>query len=673
MNTRKLWMRLACVGLAIVLVLPASATVLADDGVLDVGAEYPSADSPAGSSCEDRPIHQTSVQNFYNKMRAAGYTGSDSFIWGNSSAWETDWKRSALGGQEESWVDDVDIMFVHSHGGYGSLCIPWDHTDTSVVPGDCSGSWGTNDLEWLGIKSCQTLGDRTGWAGCMNGVNLIAGFTTNSASVEFGGYWADMLLGARIWLPFIGYIWLRAPKSVTQAWFTTCDARTGGATARVIAERTCNFNDKVWDRGGPACSTVVDNTYHWIDHTCYKAAPAMLDVSLLAEVPTYRVLDRTVDEGFAASLASTLNVSGTLSLSPDGQEYAVTDTSGGITRTLTVNTATGGYQYQDLSQLWMPPEEGEPLNLPGPDEAARLADAYFLATAQALPGGQNFDPSSQHIETDMMSTSSREGGGTASAVLAETGVDVMVAYGRVLETTATAASGEAVRVGVSVAGPGSSTKMYLGGQGSAPIALSGGSRDVSEGNTVPLKDASATWEAFLEDHDLALLEIPIQHDEMVRNPILDTFAYFEQPLDMAQEELIPSWVYTVDFLLDGQVVGDDYQVYVPASPDYYPPDVVIDSPVPGATIVAGKAIKLEATVVSGNGPFTYEWSSDAQGVLGIDEDITTYLVSMSKPGELSVPVGLSLKVTDANSLSRWATVSVDVVGEPVWLPIVTRD
>jgi len=673
MSTRKLWVRLACIGLAIALVLPLSVTAFADDGVLDVGAEYPSANSPAGSSCEDRPVHRDSVRDFYYKMRGAGYTGSDSFLYGNSLAWETDWKRSALGGSENAYVDDVDIMFVHSHGGNGSLCIPWGHTDTSVVPNDCTGAWGDRDVEWIGIKTCKTLAVARPWARCMNGVHLIAGFTTNSASVSFGGYWADQLLGWRVYIWPFGNIWLRSPKSVTQAWFTTCDARTSGATARVIAERSCHFDDKVHGRGGPACSTVVDSGYSYMTHNCYKAAPAMVDISMLAEVPAYEVLPRTVDEGFAASLASTLGVSGTLSLSPDGLEYAVTDTTGGVTRTLSIATATGGYQYQDLSQLWVPPEEGQPLNLPGTEEAGQLADAYFLATAQALPGGQNFDPASQYIETDTLATTGKEVSAASMVPVVETGVDVMVAYGRMLEPTVMSAQGVATAARVSVAGPGGSTKMYLGGQGSAPIALSGGSRDVRAGNSVPLKNVGATWEAYLEDEQLAMLDIPIQHDEVVRHPISDTFAYFEQPLDMPQEELIPAWVYTVDFLLDDEVVGENWQIYVPASADYYPPAVTIDSPSDGATVFAGKRIPMDGTVSSGNGPFTYEWSSDAEGVLGTAEDITAILLSAARPDQPPQPVILSLKVTDANGLSRWATVTLNVVGQPTWMPLMTRN
>ena len=168
-----------------------------------------------------------------------------------------------------------------------------------------------------------------------------------------------------------------------------CDAnQPSSVIARVIAEHPDHFNDRVWNRGGPAHGDDVDNWYHWIDHSCYKPAPTTVDVSVLAAVPAYQVLSRTVDRSFAASLANTLNMTGTLALSPDGQEYAITSTEGGMTRTLSILTATGGYQYQDLSQLWVPPQPGQPLNLPGPEEAARLANAYFLDTAQSLPGGQ---------------------------------------------------------------------------------------------------------------------------------------------------------------------------------------------------------------------------------------------------------------------------------------------
>jgi hypothetical protein len=651
----------------------------ADDGSLDVGAEFPSADAPPwGAGGLDLPYTADSAWHFYNKMQAAGYTGSDSFIYGNSSAWETDWKRAALGGSENSWVDNVDIMFFHDHGGNSYMWFPWGHTDDNLVPNDCAGSWGDKDVEWIGIKSCLTLIDRTGWATCMNGVHVIAGMITISYGADYGGDWADQLLGWSL----LG-MWLRSPKTITQAWFTTCDAdQPSGVIARVIAEHPDHFNDKVWNRGGPAHGDDVDSWYHWIDHSCYKPAPSAVDISVLATVPAYAVVPRHVDQAYAASLASTLNMTGTLQLSADGQEYAVTNTENGMTRTLSIPTATGGYVYQDTSQLWVPPQPGQPLNLPGPQEAAALANAFFLANAEALPGIQNRNSNSQHIETDNMTTIGKAGtAAAASGVVEQTGVDVMVAYGRKLATTAVTAAGRSVAADVSVAGPGGSTKLYFGGQSGAyaagtlagfPVGLSGGSRDVQAGNPVTLKDVNTTWDAFVADPGLAVVTIPVDYTQMVRDPALDTFAYYEQPLNVPQRELIPTWVYTVDFMKDQQVVLDNALVYVPASADYYPPAVTIDSPQANATIVAGREVALNATVSSGNGPFTYEWAASGQGVLGTNEDITAMLLNKTKAGEPPSPVTLSLKVTDANGLSRAAEVTVTVVGQPVWLPLVIR-
>ena len=86
----------------------------------------------------------------------------------------------------------------------------------------------------------------------------------------------------------------------------------------------------------------------------------------------------------------------------------------------------------------------------------------------------------------------------------------------------------------------------------------------------------------------------------------------------------------MDFKKGGQLVAADGMIYVPASADYYPPGVTIDKPVADETIVAGKRIALNATLTPGNGPFTYEWSSSSQGVLGTAEDINVMLAQQGE-------------------------------------------
>lgn len=636
-----------------------------DDGVRDVGVEYVSDAPPAGAGGSDLPLCRTSARNLYNKLRAAGYTGSDSFIYANSLAWETDWKRSALGGSENTYVDDVDLAYYCDHGGSGSVNFPWDHTDNHLVPNDCYQSWGDRDNEWMAFGTCLTLTDRRGWANCLNGQHLILGYITVSYDADEGGEWAKQMLGYK----FLWW-WIRAPKTVTQAWFTMCDKKQpSSVTARVIAEHWRHFQDKLHGRGGPAYGDVVDNYYHWIDHRCHKPTPLRVDTSALASLPVYEVVPRTVDESYAANIVETLGMSGTLET--DGEVFAITDTTGGVTRTLEVDIASGGYVYQNVSELWVPPDPGVPTALPGPEEAAQLAEGFFLAN-QALPGVQY--RTDQEVETEQVAEVVKESQGPlkAGTILQEQGLDVMVSYGRRLATRSLRASE------VSVVGPGSSTKLYLGEQGDVaaasqqlPLGLQGGARDVQDtGKTVPVQNADKAWNDFLEDHELAVAPIPLDADEIVRKPISDTLAYYEQPQGVSQAELIPVWVFYADFLREGELLASDVMVYVPVSPDYYPPTVTIDQPASGTSVRPGQVVTFSATATGPFQPFTYEWLSSHDGLLGTGSTITATLTSATHAGQVSSHT-ITVKVTNANGQSRTASIVLSVP-PPIYLPTILK-
>lgn len=639
----------------------------ADDGVLDVGVEYVSDSPPAGSGGGDLPICRTSARHLYDRLRDAGYTGSDSFMYANSLAWETDWKRSALGGHENTFVDNVDLAYYCDHGGSGSVYFPWDHTDNHLVPNDCRGAWGNRDAEWMAFGTCLTLRDRRGWANCMNGLHLMMGYTTVSYDADEGGEWASQMLGWK----FLG-IWFRAPKTVSQAWFTMCDKKQpSSVTARVIAEDSRHFSDKLHGRGGPAYGDVVDNWYHWIDHRCHKPAPLHVDTSVLDTLPVYEVVPRTVDENYAANIAETLSMSGTLET--DGEVYAISDTSGGVTRTLEVDVASGGYIYQNVSELWVPPEPGTPTALPGPEEAAQLAESFFLAN-QALPGIQYRTDQEAEVENAVQTVKESSGLLDAGAIVQEQGVDVMVSYGRRLPTGSLLASE------VSVAGPGSSTKLYLGQQGGTlanqlPIGLQGGARDVeATGKSVQVQSADKAWGDFLEDHELAVVTVPLDADEIVRKPASDTLAYYEQPQGVSQAELIPVWTFYADFSKEGELLASDVLIYVPASPDYYPPTATIDEPASGTTVRAGQAVAFSATASGPFQPFTYEWLSSHDGLLGTGATITATLTPVMHPDQAEAGSHtITVKVTNANGQVRTASIVLNVLPRGVYLPLVRRN
>jgi hypothetical protein len=64
------------------------------------------------SYCDD-----TSV-GFLNGMTSRGHAAA--FNWGEASAWETDFRDTTLGGDDASWVDNVEFAHFSSHGGASS-------------------------------------------------------------------------------------------------------------------------------------------------------------------------------------------------------------------------------------------------------------------------------------------------------------------------------------------------------------------------------------------------------------------------------------------------------------------------------------------------------------------------------------------------------------------------
>lgn len=632
-----------------------------DDGYLDVGAEHQADGPPYGSSPGDLPICQTSANNFYWKMRnIGGYTGSNSFLYANSLAWETDWKRSALGGSENVYADSVDIAYYCDHGYNGGVYFPWGHTDQGLIPNDCAGSWGDLDNEWMAFGTCLTLTDRTGWANCMNGQHLIAGYITVSYDSDEGGAWADRLLG-----------W----QTVTQAWFGMCDAtQPSSVVARVIAEDWRHFSDRIWNRGGPAYGDFVDNTYYWQDHQCYKPAPMLVDPASIAAMPVYSVQDRQVTQDFVQSIAGALGLEGQATL--ENGVYSILDTTGGISRTLTVDTATGGYSYLNNSTLWNAPDPSQPAALPDPAEAQALADSFFLQNANALPGASYTADGAAFTE---QVTEAERGGGLfgTDKVVAEQGVDVMVAYGRHLGVQL-AQGGTA---DVSVAGPGAGTKYYIAPATTAQAALDsgpagvvGGSRDVAAtGDTIQVQDADKAWDAFIDDHQLAVVTIPLDADTFVRHVVSDTLAYYEQPHNVPQQEMIPVWVFNADLYKGQDLLTSNALIYVPASPDYYPPEGQIVTPSNGFTAVAGQQINFKAQATGGYGPFTYDWSSTIDGALGSGAEIQAGLSGTPRPDQDGNTVhSVSVKITNANGQSRTLTIAVNV-GVPIYMPMHVRN
>jgi hypothetical protein len=93
-----------------------------------------------------------------NKLRSAGH--SRSFYWANTACWETDIRDSDQGGSDASWVDNVDLFWIETHGtnqnGQAIMLYDTPHTDWYTR----SGQWqlGENwNSEWVMAYSCHTV------------------------------------------------------------------------------------------------------------------------------------------------------------------------------------------------------------------------------------------------------------------------------------------------------------------------------------------------------------------------------------------------------------------------------------------------------------------------------------------------------------------------------------
>src|SRR5262249_18392413 len=107
---------------------------------------------------EEWQCAQDSANGFHNVTSSPSIpTGFD---FRGANAWESDFKKTSLGGDDVDYVDNVDMQWYTGHGWSGGFTFDGNHSDTQIVPSDAN--WGDRDLEWLQLESCQVLRDTNG-------------------------------------------------------------------------------------------------------------------------------------------------------------------------------------------------------------------------------------------------------------------------------------------------------------------------------------------------------------------------------------------------------------------------------------------------------------------------------------------------------------------------------
>lgn len=652
-----------------------------DGGTAEIGVEW-ITDWPGTG--DDRANWYYSANDLYNKLRAAGWAGR--FNWGQTNAWERDFKHASYGGINDSVVDAVDLAMMATHGSsawdsyYGrvlsSVYFSSNNDDWDLSPGEARRAYGNNDLEWLVFDSCSVLREDSMyyWHETFDGLHLMAGFA-NTMYVVYrgdGGAFADELLKSGWW------IFGHPAKTVTQAWFTgTDDEQPNGVRARVLAEELNSYNDYVWGQGYVSPDYPNDGDYWYWDHVAGTPDPLPLVGQAPAELPAVQVLQRVVDDDYVMMIGEAFGLTGQVLTSPDGRFMYM---AGGPddAHQLRVDVASGGFLFQNLDELWTDPTRPRDLP-PSPERAESLARSFFLQNE--LPGLRTFNAQ------DPDYTAAYEGAelGRGEVEIAATSVmtnptNFAVHYARDIQV-----GPDTLRI----VGPGSRLNVYVGeGSGdSAIIGMKGGWRDYNiTGEMIPILTEDDAWEAFLADPTIAVADLP-HFDLADRTDKPEaTLAYYEVSLSQHQTELIPVWLFVADLLVDVEMpaapgsaapvadvlLAEDAFIYVPAEDDTPVPTAAILTPADGTTLPYGGTVDLEGSASGGTPPYTFLWSSSYDGDLGTGATLDAVALHAAFHGGLA-PNIITLTVVDDNGMVAAANVEVFVDGPPLFLPYVNRN
>jgi hypothetical protein len=639
----------------------------------------------------DIACEEPQCMGFYDEMDDAGWGGYDSFHWGNCSAWAEDFKRSASGGTENFWIDDVDIALFCDHGTstYDTF---WGKTlsalhfgcqdpdgDCNVSPGEAYLSYGDNDLEWLAFKACSVLSDggpapyynRGYWAATMNELHLLLGFKNSSyCDSDFGEKWAEYMLGWKfLWF------WLRPPYKVTQAWFEAVDdTQPAGVCARVLAEESYFYNDYLWGKG-TVYDDYQDGDYTYWDHCVSTSPPKQVDgIDQIQTLPVYTVVDRQVDEGYIMQRVAPAfpELGGAEIYSNTDYFFMVSspmvEASAVATYTLQVDKTTGSYKFRNATELWATPPMT--VTLPSENEAISRAEGFFRELGWTLPGREYRNGGHRYMVEQQIGTMEAPADASPLDEVTETvtPTNVSLSYGRMLDVAVGTASGMRM-VPLSVVGPGARTVLYLG-DGGEMLGIQGGSRDVVATKAqVPIMDPDTAWGLYLENPAIALAPLPWAYDQIVRTG--QTLGYYEHEYTQQQSELIPAYIFTADLLgAEGNLLETGVQVYVPAATEYLPPVPSIDAPPPDSEVSIGEMVTFKGSAEFGKEPYTFDWYSSHDGLLGSGQTLDAILTGAVEKGSL-VSHTITLQVTDANGQKGAASENV-YVRTAVYLPIVLK-
>jgi hypothetical protein len=188
--------------------------------VVEFGVEWvnefpPPCDQNSLSFCDETAL------GFEAVMAAAGHHSA--FAWGDGDARERDFRDRTIGGDDDDWLEAVEIAFFSSHGSTeGAVFRGYLGSDADSCAWTSSqGRYGdVQNLAFLCLDTCESIELDAGpidvWARSFQGLHQLLGFTglvsdspwTGCRGYEFGHRLAADDVVAEAWLDACYSVWL---------------------------------------------------------------------------------------------------------------------------------------------------------------------------------------------------------------------------------------------------------------------------------------------------------------------------------------------------------------------------------------------------------------------------------------------------------------------------------
>lgn len=111
----------------------------------------------AGFGVSDLTYTFNRSNGFKNKLAGAGH--NQTFYWSETNCFETDFRDTTKGGEDNQWADKVDIVWLETHGNNtdNGPYMVFDTPHTNWVTEGKDWLLGNVQLEWMMAFSCHTV------------------------------------------------------------------------------------------------------------------------------------------------------------------------------------------------------------------------------------------------------------------------------------------------------------------------------------------------------------------------------------------------------------------------------------------------------------------------------------------------------------------------------------